>query len=513
MKGIFTKNVCFALISSLIYIVFRVIFHQMIKNAGFVDGGLLSYDSYYQYAFAEELHRNSSLFLFQNPFGSLDSTPHLFSLYASFLEFLRPLYVDNLFVFDVIMSAIALFTGAFFLLRVMKNISTLGALMLFFGGGVNFIIAVLRHTPGYGALWTFFWGLNFFSNQLATPEIIYHALFFWGLCALLQKHHHQVIVVSIILALLHPFTSITFGIAVLAWCIVEYKNERTLPIKQLISGITSIGLPIYLFDVLLPSISKDALFYRSVYSKIVFEINPIFFILSISLPILLCFFAFIWSKKTKNLYHRHDFFVFSALSVFCITLTLNIFPYTIPQPAHWSRVYPFVFLCGIFFIIQTKLSQKKKMIMRTMLIIFIIIGILDNTVGLYRMQDFLLANQSAPMIFTHDQSQILKKLSNQKAGNVIYFRDCLRTGDFGAMEYSILSLTPQKAIFGHVYFSPEYNEWKKILFPCKTNYKLPAKLFTKFKYVIFDKSLQTRMKIPDGRILFSGNEQYLIRLN
>ena len=102
------ENILLSVLSGLLYIGLRLIMHEKIRGVGYYDGGLLSYDSYYHYAFAEEMTRTGHSLLFQNPFGSLDKEPHLVNFYASFLKILNPLYRNdlgsNIYISNILVS-------------------------------------------------------------------------------------------------------------------------------------------------------------------------------------------------------------------------------------------------------------------------------------------------------------------------------------------------------------------------------------------------------------------------
>ena len=100
------KAVALAVFSAGVYLCLRLAFHAQLQGAGYVDGGLISYDSYYHFAFARELNRTAGSLLFQNPFGTLDQKPLLFNLYSSLLSLVPPLSIPTLFIFDCAVGAL-----------------------------------------------------------------------------------------------------------------------------------------------------------------------------------------------------------------------------------------------------------------------------------------------------------------------------------------------------------------------------------------------------------------------
>jgi hypothetical protein len=184
-----TENVILSALSGIIYTCLRFIMHERIGGAGYHDGGLLSYDSYYQYAFAEELTRTGNSFLFQNPFGSLDVEPHLINLYASFLKIFSPFHRHDLFLFDVILGAIFVSLTSLCLMRLLARLQVIDKLIMLFGGGIAFFGVFLGVVSKGDAVWAGFWGLTYLLNQISTPEIIYHFFFFLGLFCFVNSNN------------------------------------------------------------------------------------------------------------------------------------------------------------------------------------------------------------------------------------------------------------------------------------------------------------------------------------
>ena len=118
------ENIVLAFLSAFLYLGLRIIMHEKIGGAGYFDGGLVSDDSYYHYAFAKELIRTGHLFLFQNPFGSFDKEPHLINIYASFLKILSPFYRIDLFLFDCILGAVVIFLTSLCLMILLSRLPT-----------------------------------------------------------------------------------------------------------------------------------------------------------------------------------------------------------------------------------------------------------------------------------------------------------------------------------------------------------------------------------------------------
>jgi hypothetical protein len=265
-----SKDVILAVSSGVLYVFLRYILHSMILRAGCVDGGLISYDSYYHFAFVEELRRSPHPFLFQNPFGTLDKEPHLFNLYSSFLSLFRPLYAQNLFIFDCLLSALFIILSSFLLCRLVGVLGILDKMILLFGGSLTYIGVSLGCITPEDGLTLAYWGSNYLLNQIATPEIVYHFLFFLGLFCLIRRNDLWVISVIAVLTLLHPFTVVTFDVTVLiAWLFTSVKTHKVINprFKLALYATASMVTCSVLFQHFLPSISRDAAYFKSVYEQ------------------------------------------------------------------------------------------------------------------------------------------------------------------------------------------------------------------------------------------------------
>ena len=222
------KAITVAVLSAGVYLCLRVAFHSQIQDAGYVDGGLISYDSYYHFAFARELNRTGSSLLFQNPFGTLDQEPLLFNLYSSFLSLLPPLSIPTLFVFDCAMGTLFIGLTSLCLLLLMPSLGIIENLALLFGGSVAFIGAFLGCVSESDAVFAAYWGLTYLLNQVSTPEIIYHFCLFFGLYGLLHRKNPIVLLVAGILTFLHPFTAMIFIAALFSAWLYRWSVTRRM---------------------------------------------------------------------------------------------------------------------------------------------------------------------------------------------------------------------------------------------------------------------------------------------
>ncbi len=505
-----------------VYLAVRFFLHNSFESHGFVDGGLISYDGFYHYSFVQELFRAGNGILFHNPFGTFDQQPSLFSLNALFLMPFYPLFSKNLFTFDIAMSSFWLYLSTYFLLRIAENLKLKWqeiALMLF-GGGMSFIAIYFNITYGNQAINTAWWGLNNLLNQITSVEIMYHAIFFMGLYALVNKKRKILLVIASILALLHPFTSITFGVAIAAWIaypiIFEKKKNLQLYISEIISIIMLTAGSSYLYAVFLPQHSLDAAFLNKIYLDANFVVQPLTYLIALSFPVALLIIGLATSYKTHHKYDRQKVFMFASVAIFCVAMSFSfIVTNKIPQPAHWSRAYPFMFLVIVASVFLSQADLKWKQAINIFLYFCLAIGLLDNMIAVNKITESLLIEHRAPSILTQDQAHIIELLKKEPSGTFLYLKDCnesLMSGDF---EYAISALTSQKPPYGHFFFSPHVIEFRKITSICDTKAQYPKEFTNGIDYLTIDSSISGYSKKIKQKteVLYSGKEITLFKVN
>lgn len=511
-----------AIASVIVFLAIRFFLHTSFVSHGFIDGGLISYDGFYHYSFVQELMRAGNGIFFHNPFGTFDQQPSLFSLNALFLMPFYPLFSKNLFIFDIAISSFWLYLSTYFLLRIVENLKLKWqeiALMLF-GGGMSFIAIYFNITYGNQALNTAWWGLNNILNQITSVEIIYHAIFFIGMYALISKKRVTLIVVAAVLALLHPFTSITLGIAIAAWIaypiFFEKKKNLKLYIPEIASIILLTACSSYLYAVFLPQHSLDAAFLNKIYLDANFVIQPLTYLIALSFPVALLLIGLATSYKSQYKFDRQKVFMFAAVALFCVMMSFSfIVTNKIPQPAHWSRAYPFMFLIIVASVFLRQSDKKWKQAINIFLYFCLIIGLLDNVIAINKINESLLIEHRAPSILTQDQARIISLLKKESSGTFLYLKDCnesLMSGDF---EYAISALTSQKPPYGHFFFSPHVIEFRKITSICDTKVNFPKEYTNGVNYLAIDSSISDYSKRISQKkdVLYKGKELTLFKLH
>lgn len=494
----------------------------MFVSHGYVDGGLISYDAFYHYSFVQELMRAGNGILFHNPFGTFDQQPSLFSLNALFLMPFYSLFNKNLFIFDVAMSSFWLYISTYFLLKTTEGLKLTWQeiTIMLFGGGMSFIAIYFNITYGNQALNTAWWGLNYVLNQITSVEIMYHAIFFMGMYTLVKQKRKILLVLAILLAVLHPFTSITLGVAITAWVlfpvIIEKKKKLHIYKAEIVSiFILTVGTS-FLYAILLPYYSRDAAFLNKIYLDANFVINPLSYLITLSFPIALIIIGLSTSYKKTIKQNRHEIFMFAVVALFCIAMNFSfIFTNKIPQPAHWSRAYPFMFLVIVASALLKQSNIKSKQAITIFIYLFLVISLVDNVIAVRKIGESLLIEHRAPSILTQDQARIISLLKKEPSGRFLYLKDCdesLMSGDF---DYAVSALTQQKPPYGHFFFSPHVVQFRKITSICDTKVTYPKKYTDGIDYLVIDSPIAdySQKLAQKSEVLYRGKELTLLRLS
>ena len=511
------KTIALAVLSAGVYLCLRLVFHAQIQGAGYVDGGLISYDSYYHLAFARELNRTGNSLLIQNPFGTLDKEPLLFNFYSSLLSLLPPLSIPTLFIFDCVLGTLFIGLTSFCILRLMPSLGTIEKLALLFGGSVAFIGVFLGCVSESDAVFAAYWGLTYLLNQISTPEIVYHFFLFLGLYGLVGRKNPIVLLVTGILTFLHPFTAMIFNAALFSawlhrWSVTRLiLNDRA---EVLLYALLSVGLSIGLFGFLLPAVSKDAFYFKDVYEKTRFHIDIKLYALFLICPVSFFFGSLLSGGGVcRNPEDSEKLWVFSGVTLFCVLLTTSyLYTDRVVQPAHWSRAYPYVLLFGISSLLQRpKMSSGAGKALRSLKLLLLSIALVDSALGLAYVKNSLFTEKRPPLFLTQEQAQVIRMACDQTPGRILYLRDSSNKGTLGDVEYAVMALTPQKGFLGHAFFSPFLRSLSDVLYPDRHHFHLPQALVQGGDYILLDRALFARLPSKPWETLYEGNELIFVK--
>ena len=511
------KAIAMAVLSAGGYLCLRVAFHTQLQGAGYVDGGLISYDSYYQFVFARELNRTGSFLLFQNPFGTLDQKPLLFNLYSSLLSLLPPLSIPTLFIFDCTVGTLFIGLTSLCIFLLMPSLGTIENLALLFGGGVAFIGAFLGWVPESDAVFAGYWGLTYLLNQISTPEIVYHFFLFFGLYGLVHRKDPIVLLVTGILTFLHPFTAMIFNVALFSAWLHRWRVTRRLVndrLKILFYAILSLGLSAGLFEFLLPAVSKDALYFKDIYKAARFHIEIKLYALFLIGPAAFFLGSLLFGLGLRRSPENSEkLWIFSGVALFCILLTTSyLYTDRIVQPAHWSRAYPYVLLFGISSLMQRpERSSKQGQAWQSLKLVLLSITLADSALGLASVRNSLFAEKRPPLFLTQEQGQVIRVACDQSPGRFLYLRDSSNRGTLGDVEYAVMALTPQKGLLGHAFFSPFLQSLSDAFYPEQHGLRLPQALVQESDYILLDRALFAKLPSKPWETLYEGKELMFVK--
>jgi hypothetical protein len=450
--------------SGLAFLAFRFYAHSRIVGAGFVDTGLLQYDSYYHLSFAHELARENSWLWFRNPFGSEGD---LVNPLASLLRVLRPLWNDHLLLFGFLWGTLFAALGGYAFGRVAeaaargseKRTLTL-ALWAILGGGIGYFFA-FDATPMTSLNVGTWWGLTWTANSFAAWELLYHAVFWAGLAAWLRRRHDYSLLAGMALMLLHPFSAAIYTLTIFALGTESFFADRDRFASQrtplVILGSSMLATTGFYF-VLLPKLSPGAAFLLQVYRNTKFSINTPVLLLFVgpSLAVLIATFLLRDRKQISGAKFEGPM-AFTAVAALLVSIEAFSFVTGkfLPQPTHWLRVYPIAFFLLAAMGIAVRESAAKNRACQGALLLAFAICLGDSILGTKASVAELVSAARAPALLNNEVAAITDALKQRPASRLIYFRECENTKDFPSFEYTLASLTPHFIGYGHAYFTKD----------------------------------------------------------
>ena len=462
---------------------FRLGLQSSLEDRG-EPGGMLAYDSYYPLAFARELEREGSWLLFQNPFGTLDDSAGLFNGLALALRAAAPLWQGDLLAFDLVVGAITAVAAGWLFARIAFRVSRqpatvthVAVALVILGGGIGFVAADLglAGDDRYGGLvWGGLWGLSWFTNQLATWELLYHALFWAGTLAMVTGRNRGAVAVGAILAAVHPFT---FGVYVLlAVSCWGAQAARGAPgagplLRGTAAPLAGLALAAGLaYEVLLPAVSADAEFLRTAYNDQPFAVPTGYVLLYAAPALLLLALLLVGGRGAPDRGagrgdDRRDWalgFLLCAALLFALGASYHVTE-IVPQPAHWTRVY-LVALVAAGALGVAPAARAARPVLAVALVLAAV-AVADSLAARSWLRDDVIRT-GPPALLDRDERRLVAVLDGEDGRAVYYVRRCGNFRSFPGLEFSLAALTDHQPPFGHVFFSPDIERRSAGYFAC-----------------------------------------------
>jgi hypothetical protein len=269
-----------------------------------------------------------------------------------------------------------------------------------------------------------------------------------------------------------------------------------------------------LFQHLLPIVSRDAAYFKGVYETAHFDIPVSTYAASLILPISYFLGALILSKSPSCFQERSEMVcLFLGTSLFCIFMSTSyLYTDRIVQPAHWSRVYPYVliFAAAGLYGFQTRPESLRNRCATLIKMGVLGIALLDNAIGILHVSNVLFHEKRPPLFLTLDQSTIIEKAKLLPPARFFYFRDRTNRSVFGDFEYAIMALSHQKGFFGHTFFSPFLGSYLSVSYLPNPGSPLTDHVLRETDYIILDRPLDSTFLGGLGVNLYSGDKLLFI---
>ena len=429
---------------------------------GLTTLGPENYDSFYPYAQARALFREGG-FLFHNVWGSLDAEPRLFSPVALVFSFLLPVFRWNIFVFDIFLTSTFLALSIVFLVSTFPWIKTWQWMVVFLGGGTIYVFGTIFDW-NLELVESNFWGLTFLTNMNSSLEVFYHSIFYGVLYLVSRGKWTNAACWGALLVWLHPFNGSPLIVSLVVAQLWRLRDQAKFSLQTgvnlmilVLAGLSSW----FCYSFFLPSFSEDANFLHKIYHGFSFAVPPWEYLLSylpaVTVITLLSGFLICvrvrggsrssqakWNSTTALL------FVVAGTCMFCVVGAFLGLP--IPQPAHWTRVYPHLALWILAFTLLN--SVRTNAFLRLLVAACSLISIVDT--GLFaRWYHENFAKWKSGIASSNDEA-LLKRLETLQGGRFLELKTCesaLRPTSF-QMSYLVSVLTDHQVFVGHTYFSP-----------------------------------------------------------
>lgn len=485
----------------------RLFLEFSLRAHGAHTTGMLQYDSFYQFSFARELAREGRWLSFHNPFGTFDASPGLVNGPATLLRLTQPLWDGRLLAFDLVVGVVATAIAGWFFGRLVGAVARCGrttAMVLvalaILGGGAGFVAnsVGIAHNLEFDILGTTYWGPTWATTNIATWELIYHAVFWAGLAGLVERRVALPIVAAALLTFLHPFTITALGLTTFAVAAALFRGPTEQ--RPRFAAVTALLiLPIaaaVIYDRVLPAHSHDAAFFHDVYRNQRFTGAAGARALYVA-PVLLVVGAALVVARRGTRRSPPAVGLMAAAAVLAALAASDKFTDALPQPMHWARVYPIALALAA----ASSIIPRRERAFRAVVAATLLIALLDSGLAYRAMRNDLVGGSPAPPATVDaDTQRLLTRLRALPAAEVAYVRDCAPATDFPGVEYVIGAVTQQHIPLGHRFFTPNLDRRDQQFLACRHTAESAIALRREFDYVIFDEDAARRLRIRGERI-------------
>ncbi len=456
-------------------------FFSAVKKNDRIPTGFITVEMPYYVANALEYKEASDFhFCYALPFSAdyhnkpIYFHPQIFVM-GMFLKYtsIHPLFLFLLFgfIFAVLSIRISLLLLLQYQLIPAKILNIISILFIW-GGGVLFVsgfgISIIKGMNFSGALKKCFfldpfdgwWFLNLGRNFIFPTEAYYHFLFLATVYLVCTKKIFQAVLVTILLALSHPFTGIAMLLILICWMLIEkiFYNNESFKWNDFFVLIGGLSWFVYYNFFYLPSDGEHRILmqqwtldwsagFKNYFPAYLLVLIPASYRLRSLEKIKLFFsipfnrFLIIWLIINLGL-ENHDLF---------------IKPH---QPLHFTRGYVWacLFLIGLPEIIATLkiIYEKKSVFIKSTLIIGLVAISLADNASWISLQSLKLMNGGG-IVLNSNQKEVLTYLNNHYSKNELLISQDKTIG------YLSTVYTPYRSLFTHAFNTPNAaNKWNMV---------------------------------------------------
>ncbi len=401
---------------------------------------------------------------FVNPYDYADSSPAIYFQPVTYLfgvllnlDWVNPGLAFA--VFGILMSLAGFYVLQYLLDEYYKIDGILRIYLLCltaWGGGILVISSIVYsflRLPGI-ELFLFepsegWWGMNLGRNFILPTEAFYHVIVLLIYFSILRKYHYTTLILTLLLAISHPFTGIQYSLITLVWICIERFIVHDKGINRLKIALytTPLLFCIMYYLVYLPSFPSHQVIMNQ------WQLNwkvPWETMLGAYTPVALLALIAMTGNKSGTTFLQNPFNRFLLVCIL-INITLvnhELFVSKPIQPAHFTHghLWTPLFLLSLPLIVKTVniIKDKKNNITAILAAgLFGTIFLSDNFFWIYKQY----SEPYKEHMLTVDQTEIINYLNTRTDNPVVISNDF----NFGYLSTAYTSVSPY---FGHKFNTP-----------------------------------------------------------